>query len=87
MLLRDHNGTIPLDLLTAGKYDEFLRLVGNGRGRRRLGLTPLSREELEARRPLPPEELVGALQDRVHRDVGRGRAARTARSERRGRDR
>ena len=86
MLLRDHDGTIPLDLLTMGRYDDFLALVGMGRGRRRIELTPLSREPLEARKPLPPEELVSALQDRVHRDVGRGRAARTARSKRRGRD-
>ncbi len=86
MLLRDHDGMIPIDLLTAGWYDEFLVFVGTGRGRRRIDLTPLSREALEAREPLPPVELVDSLQDRVHRDVGRGRAARTARSKPRGRD-
>lgn len=86
MLLRDHDGMIPIDLLIAGRYEEFLALVGTGRGRRRIDPTPLSREALEARKPLPPAELVDALQDRVHRDVGRGRAARTARSKRRGRD-
>ena len=41
--------------------------------------TPLSAEAEEARRPPPPEELVGALQDRVHYDVGRLRAARSIR--------
>ena len=37
---------------------------------------PLSKEEQERRKPLPPEELVGALHDRVHKDVGKARAAK-----------
>lgn len=87
MLLTDRDGTIPIDLLVAGRYDEFLRLVGEGAGRRRMAMTPLSPEAREARRPLSPDELAGALHDRVHRDVGRGRAARTLRSKRRGSER
>lgn len=86
MLLRDHDGVLPLDLLTEGRFDEFLALVGKGPGRRRLELTPLSAEAWEARKPPPPEELVEALHDRAHRDVGRGRAARTVRNKQRGRD-
>lgn len=86
MLLRDYDGTIPLDLLASGRLDEFRELVGPGRTRRRLEPKPLSWEAQVARKPLPPEELVDALQDRVHRDIGRGRAARTVRSKRRGRD-
>ena len=84
MLLTDQGGTVPIDLLAAGRYDEFLQLVGAGRGPQTLVRKPLSSEAREARTPLPPEELIDALQDRVHRDVGRGRAARTVRSKRRG---
>ena len=40
---------------------------------------PLSKEEQEARKPLPPEVLANALTDRVHRDVGHGRAAKVVR--------
>jgi len=43
----------------------------------KLKLTPLALEE--ARKPQPPEELVGALQYRVPVDVGRARPGRTAR--------
>ncbi len=45
-------------------------------------LRPLSKEAADARRPLPPEMLIDALHDRVHRDVGRGRAAKTVRVKR-----
>lgn len=45
----------------------------------RLKLGDLSPESKAARAPLPPDELVGALQDRVHRDPGHGRAAKTVR--------
>lgn len=36
-----------------------------------LSLTPLSPEEEVARKPQPPEELIGALQDRVHKEKGK----------------
>lgn len=42
-------------------------------------MQPLSPEEQEKRRPLPPEMLVGALQDPIHRDVGRSRPAKVTR--------
>lgn len=84
MLLHDQNGVSPIDLLVACQYAEFLQLVGEGCGRKVTRLIPLSEESQEARRPQSPVDLVDALQDRVHRDVGRGRAARTARSKRSG---
>jgi hypothetical protein len=37
----------------------------------------LSNEAKEARAPRPPEELVDALQDRVHSEAGTGRVAKT----------
>jgi len=76
MLLEDRDGVLPFDLLARGEYETFIELVGIGPGRRELKLAPLSPEALEARRPPPPEELVGALQDRVHVDVGRARPGR-----------
>lgn len=53
---------------------------------KRRPLPPLSKEAREARRPLPVDELRDALQDRVHRDPGRARAARTVRGPRRGKE-
>jgi len=41
-----------------------------------LKLVPLAPEAMEARKPQPPEELVGALQDRVHIDISRVRPGR-----------
>ena len=80
LLLRDHDGLRPIDLLTEGRYGEFLAQVGEGPSRRRPALEPLSREAREARRPPPPEELVGGLHDPAHSSIGRGRAARTVRN-------
>ncbi len=40
---------------------------------------PLSPDAAAARKPLPPEQLVNALNDRVHHDIGRARAARVHR--------
>jgi hypothetical protein len=40
----------------------------------------LSKKAQDLRRPLPVEMLYDALQDRVHREVGRGRPAKTVRS-------
>jgi len=84
ILLTDRDGTIPIKLLEERRYDEFLQRVGEGPGRRSVARKPLSREAREARKPQPPEDLVDARQDRVHKDVGGGRAARTVRSKRRG---
>ena len=53
--------------------------LGVGAGRPRPVLGELSAEAKAARAPLRPEELVEAQHDRVHRDPGRTRAARTVR--------
>ena len=42
-------------------------------------LPRLSEEARAARAPRPPEELVGALQDRIHREPGAFRAAKSVR--------
>ena len=59
--------------------------LGRGRTRSVPALTPLSEAARTARKPLPPPELYDAKSDRVHKELGRGRAARTARGQRRGR--
>lgn len=72
------DGSIPFDLLVAGDYERVLSLLGPGEGRR---VPPLkfSEESRTARAPQLPEELVGALQDRIHRDGGTARAAKSVR--------
>ena len=86
ILFTDRGGIIPIKLLEEHRYDEFLQRVGEGPGRRTVARKPLSREARKARKPQAPQELVEALQDRVHKDIGRGRAARTVRNRPRGPD-
>lgn len=72
------DGNLPFDLLAAGYYERVLSLLGRGEGRR--GLLPKSSEDARtARLPQSPDALVGALQDRIHRDGGTARAAKSVR--------
>jgi len=83
-LLDVRDGTSAFDLLVDERFDEARARLGVGAGRPRPVLGELSAEARAARAPLRPEELVGAQHDRVHRDPGRARAARTVRDSRRG---
>lgn len=83
-LLDVHDGSSAFDLLVEERFDEARARLGVGAGRPRPVLGALSAEAKAARAPLPPEELVEAQHDRVHRDPGRARAARTVRNSRRG---
>jgi hypothetical protein len=74
------DGELPLDQLTAGEYDKVRENLGRGNPPKRPQLTPLSEEESQLGRPLPPEILIDALQDSIHHDVGRSRPAKTLRS-------
>ncbi|MCE2672123.1 MAG: helix-turn-helix transcriptional regulator [Microcystis sp. 53598_E5] len=74
------DGELPLDQLISGEYDKVKENLGRGNPPKRPKLTPLSEEESELRRPLPPEILIDALQDSIHSDVGRSRPAKTLRS-------
>lgn len=79
-LLQPQQGSvIPLDLLIAGKYEEVKRLLGAGKAAEKPKLNPLSPEAIVSRLIPPPDELVEALQDPVHREVGRSRPAKTTR--------
>jgi hypothetical protein len=78
MLLIPHgDGTIPFDLLAEGRYEQVVSLLGPGRSFPRVMPPQLSNEAKAARAPRPPEELVGALQDQIHREM---RVARPAKS-------
>ena len=78
LLLKPDN---PLfDLLVAGRYEEFKQLVGVGNAPQKLQSGSLSEDVYSARMPQNPADLVDALQDPVHREVGQSRPARTARS-------
>ena len=82
-LLESRNGTSPFDLLVAQRFHEARNALGPGKGRAR-PLPRLSREARDARRPLPPADLVDATSERIHHDTGRARAARTVRNKSRG---
>ncbi len=87
-LFESSDGTTAFDLLVSQQFDDALAKLGRGRGRGRKerAQVELSASAKAARKPLPPEELVDAMQDRVHRDIGRGLAVRTARNKSRERD-
>jgi transcriptional regulator with XRE-family HTH domain len=81
LLLRsDSKGNLPFDLLVAGKYEEFKRMVSPSHPPKRPLLGALSEDAQAAYRPQNPADLVDALQEPIHRDVGISRPARTARS-------
>lgn len=69
------DGTLPFDLLVEGDYERALALLGPGE-ERRVSPPKLSEEARAARVPRPPEELVGALQDRISPTSGRLLAAK-----------
>ena len=73
----------PFDLLASQRFEEARARLGRGPGHRRVTLRPLDAKAATERLPLPPEALIDAMNDRGHRDVGRGRAARTVRTVRR----
>ena len=77
LLAASEYGEFPFDLLADGQYDRVVVVVGAGGASERPALKPLSQAARVARRPRPPEELVEALQDSVHRESGRTRAARS----------
>lgn len=73
------DGSIPFDLLTAGEYERVVSLLGTGE----IGPAPrpkLSAQARTARAPSAADERVEALQDRVHREGGKTRVARSVRA-------
>jgi DNA-binding transcriptional regulator YiaG len=84
LLSADTGGALPFDLLATGQYERARDAMGPGRGPARIVLPSLSQAEKDARAPMRPEDLVGALQDRIHRDNKVIRAARSAKAKGRG---
>lgn len=72
------DGSIPIDLLKDGHYARVIEKLGHGEARR-VSPPRLSKEARAARAPRPPEELVGALHDQIHREPGASRAAKSLR--------
>ena len=74
------DGVMAFDLLVGGRYDAAVAALGLGRGFTRAATPPLSDDAKRARSPRPPEELASALHDRVHRETGAFRAAKSVRT-------
>lgn len=78
LLGAQQDGSLPFDLLAEREYDRVVTLLGPGSGKA-APRSKLSAEARAVRAPRPPQELVGALQDRVHPASGRLRAAKSVR--------
>lgn len=76
-------GKAPFDLLKSRAFDEASARLGRRPPPPRIKLRKLDARAQAERRPLPPGDLVDALNDRVHREIGGGRAASTVRKRRR----
>jgi transcriptional regulator with XRE-family HTH domain len=80
-LLAAHtSGVIPFDQLARGRYDAVVASLGQSQGVTRAALPPLTDNAKLARAPRSPEELVGALHERVHHDTGTARAGKSVRT-------
>ncbi|RKT45531.1 hypothetical protein BDD21_2992 [Thiocapsa rosea] len=77
-------GTTAFALLSAKRFEEARAILSVGTARSRPALAELTAAAQADRKPLPPEELVDAQQDRVHRNRDRARAARAVRNKRLG---
>lgn len=82
LLTSREGGTIALDLLATAQYERAVALLGPGEAPRPQA-PKISADAMAARAPRPPEELVGALQDRVHAASGRLLGAKAVRVVRR----
>lgn len=74
------DGNPLLDLLVAGKHEEFKQIVGSRNAPQKPLLGVLSEDAHKTYRSQNPADLVDALQEPIHREVGRSRPARAARS-------
>lgn len=66
LLMAGRGHTTALELLEKGDYDGVLALIGHGNPPPQMRIPRPAKEARAARTPRPPEELVDALQDRVH---------------------
>lgn len=80
LLSPSEDSQLPIDLLSAGQYEEVKQRLGAGEAMPRPRVRTLSDAEIASRLPPPPSDLVDALQDSVHRDVGRSKPVRVVRN-------
>ncbi|OKH55602.1 transcriptional regulator [Calothrix sp. HK-06] len=71
-----------LDLLAIGEYEKVKQILGQGNTPQKPRLVSLSEDTRISRMPPNPADLVDALQDPIHRDIGITRPARTSRKRR-----
>ena len=83
-LFEVNDGTTAFALLAAKGFEKARAMLDVGAARPRPALAELSAAAKAARKPLPPEELIDAQHDRIHRDRGPVRAACTVRNKWRG---
>lgn len=69
LLTAHEDGGLPFDSLVAQDYEQVVLMLGPAMERARS--PKISDEARAARAPRPPEELVGAFQDRIHPTSGR----------------
>jgi DNA-binding transcriptional regulator YiaG len=74
------DGRSYLELLAAGEYEEVKRLLTVGNAHTKPQLAPLAPAAAAARIPANPADLVDALQDPIHREVGKSKLAKSVRS-------
>lgn len=84
LLTPGSDSQLPFDLLVADEYEEVKRIIGYGNAPERPQLAPLSEDARASRRPPNPADLVDALQEPIHREVGRSKPARAVRSRKHG---
>lgn len=82
LLKPDSDGRSPFDLLVAGEHENVKQILGFGNAPKKPQLEPLSKDAYRSRMPPNPADLVDALQDTIHREVGRSRLAKVAKSRR-----
>ena len=76
-------GVVPFELLIEGRFDEVLSAIGMTPQATRPRPKPLSREARMARAPRLPQDLVGANQETVHKEIGKARRPSVARVKKR----
>jgi hypothetical protein len=76
------NGKPLLDLLAIGEHEKVKQILGAGNALQKSRLVFLSEDTRISHMPPNPADLVDALQNPIHRDVGIIRPAKTSRKRR-----
>lgn len=80
LLFSNINNITIIELIKEGKFNEAKELIGKGNINIKPKLLPLSKEAQTLKIPPNPCDLVDALNDNLHKDVGISRVAKTIRS-------